>query len=169
MTTTYCNRNDIASIIGEPFILACIDDDRTGVESPAQTAYITGAIERAAVEMNQSLCKQYILSQLSGNAWCKWCNAYLACWYLIARRGNPPPPAIIDEVQTYRQQLAEIKFGRFEVPEQNPSFDHLPSVTNFKPEVSKVDAPIRVDLEESTRAYPVDGVKRNPAGMPGLW
>lgn len=169
MTTTYCTRLDIVSIIGEPFLLACIDDERNGVETPENAVYITGAIERAATEMNQSIFKQYILSELSGNAWCKWCNAYLACWYLIARRGNPPPAAIIDQVQTYRQQLAELKFGRFEIPEQNPSFDHLPSVSNFKPELGKVDSPIRVDLEESTRATPAGGVKRNPAGMPGYW
>jgi hypothetical protein len=169
MTTTYCARNDIGSIIGEPSILACIDDDRDGVESPAEQLYIAAAINRAAVEMNQSLCRQYTISELVNNDWCKWCNAYLASWFLYARRGNPPPPSIVDSVQTYRQQLAEIMFGRFQVPEQNPSFDHTPTVSNFKPELIKSVAPIRVNEEESTGLHPVPSRKRNPSGIPGPW
>lgn len=169
MTTTYCNRSDVATIIGDPMILSCIDDDRTGVETPEKTAIITACIERGAVEMNQALYQQYKLSDLSGNAWCKWCNAYLACWYLNSRRGNPPPPAIVDEVQTFKQQLSEIMFGRFQVPEQAPSIECIPVVSNFKPELGKLFSPIRVSRDESTGVDPVGGRKRNPAGIPGEW
>lgn len=170
MTTTYCARNDVAALIGEPAILACIDDDRDGVESPTEQGYIAAAINRGAVEMNQSLNQQYpTLSVLSSNDWCKWCNANLASWFLFARRGNPPPPSIVDAVQTYRQQLDEIRFGRFRIPEQAPAYDHLPTVTNFKPELIKANSPIRVDRQESTGLDPVGNRKRNPSGIPGPW
>ncbi len=170
MTAIYCARNDVASLIGEPAILACIDDDRDGVESPAESGYIAGAINRGAVEMNQCLNQQFPdLSVLSANDWCKWCNAHLTAWHLFARRGNPPPPSIIDAVQTYRTQLEEIRFGRFRVPEQAPAFDHLPCVSNFTPELRKGKNPIRVVEEESTGLKPVGHRMRNPSGIPGPW
>lgn len=170
MSQTYCVRADIESILGVAGVLACIDDDGDGTESAAETLHITNAIERAAVEMNSNLGKQYHpLTALADNDWCKWCNAYLAAEKLTARRSNPPPPSVIEAAQQYRADLLDARWGRFQVPDQAPSFDHTCTVSNFQPELGKTIAPIRVDRDESTGAEPDadSGRKRYPAGMPG--
>lgn len=167
MTTTYCDEDDLISIMGEPFIVAQSDDDMDGTLSATEATHATTAINRAAVEMNSALDSQYILADLANNDWCKWCNAYLAIWNLYARKGNPPSPSVIEAVQTFREHLSEARWGRFQVPEQAPSFDHTGSVSNFRPEMYKVDAPIRVIVEESTRDAPGENIKRNQAGLPG--
>jgi hypothetical protein len=173
MTTTYCNRLNIESIIGIPAVLACINDKQDGVESPTDTTRITDAIERAADEMNECLTQQYVLSQLSGSSWCRWCNAYVASWFLFERRGNPVPPGIVDAVQTYREKLEQIRWGRFQVPEVLPSFSARPTVSNFNPELGKFQNPIRVITEESTGDTPdatdPSRVKRNKAYQEGWW
>jgi len=169
MPTTYCNRLDVESIMGVPALLVCIDDDQDGVESARESNYVTAAIERAATEMNTSLRHQYILENLVGNDWCRWCNAYLAVWQLWSRRGNMPPSGLVDIINTYRGQLQEIKWGRFQIPETAPAFLYTPAVSNFQPELGKFDMPIRVDLNESTGGQPNSGVKRQVAGMPGPW
>lgn len=166
MTTTYCARADVVAIIGEPALLAYIDDDQDGEASPTENSFVTAAINRGATEMNESLACQYVLSGLSGNDWCKWCNAYLAIWFLEARRNNAPVGSVVDAVQTYRDKLREIRFGRFRVPEARPSYDHLPSVSNFNPELGNVQGPIAVDEQKSTTTAPVGNRKRNKAGYP---
>lgn len=167
MATTYCDDDDVISIAGEAFINACIDDDEDGVISVAEEAYTTSAIERAAVEMNSALNNQYKLSDLAGNDWCKWCNAYLAVWNLAARKNNPPPASVIAAVDQFKEQLSEARWGRFQIPEQSPSFDHSPSVSNLRPEAYKQTMPARVVEEESTRAVPTEGIQREVAFTPG--
>lgn len=168
MAQTYCTRSDVESIVGTAAVAACIDDNEDGVESAEETVHVTNAIERAAVEMNLSLERQYNpLSALASNAWCKWCNAYLTCYYLYARRGNPAPPGVVEMIDDYRQNLVHIRWGRQEVPEQNPSQEHIATVSNFHPELGKIDSPIRVDVNESTGAAPEGNRKRNVAKMPG--
>lgn len=168
MAQTYCTRADIVSIIGEAGVLACIDDDRDGVESAAETLHVTAAIERTATLMNSSLDKQYYpLSDLASNAWCKWCNAYLAVEALHARRSNPAPTSVVERCQEYRENLLDARWGRFQVPEQSPSFDHTPTVSNFQPELGKDVMPIRVDTNESTGLAPEGNRQRFVAGMPG--
>lgn len=160
MATVYCNRLNLESIISKAGVLACVDDDQTGEEGTTETSYIADCITRAAVEMNESLRCQYPLANLASNDWCRWCNAYLACWFLFERRANPVPPGIIDAVQTYRERLSEIRWGRFQVPEVSPAFDYAPSVTNFVPELGHSVAPIRVDTDESTTTAPQPSRKR---------
>ena len=167
MTTTYCDQDDVISIMGEPFIIAQCDDDMDGTLSTVEATHITTAIRRAAVEMNSALDAQYILSQLSTNDWCIECNAYLTVWYLYARKGNPPSPSVIEAVQVFREHLSEARWGRFQIPEQAPSFDHTGAVSNFRPELYKIEAPIRVIGEESTRDDPGENIKRHQAGLPG--
>lgn len=167
MAQTYCDYDDIVSIIGAAAVLACIDDDSDGNESTVESTQVTQSIERAAVEMNSALGCQYVLSELASNDWCKWCNAYLACYYLMKRRANPLPTSIGEDISFYRQQLEEARWGRFQVPEQASSFDHTAAVSNFRPEIYKNRNPIRVVTEESTREAPEDGVKREQANVPG--
>ncbi len=172
MATTYCARADLESIVGMAAVLAQVDDDQTGTESagtgtsPASASPFD-AIVRAAVEMNAAMRMQYKLSDLAGNDWCKWCNAYLACYYLWARKSNAPPPSVVENVNSYRELLDAIRWGRAEIPEQNPSFEHIATVSNFSPELMKSFNPVRVVKEESTGATPVGGRKRNVAGHPG--
>lgn len=162
--TTYCTRNDIASIIGEPAILACIDDNQNGSEDGEEAGYVTAAIERAATEINEKVRYQYgDLTALAGNAWLKWANAYIAAWHLFARRANAPPGSVEEYVLSIRDQLTEIRWGRSQIPEQAPQYNFAPSVSNFRPEFTNPQGPIAVDLDLSTGASPVDGIKRNTA------
>lgn len=169
MVTTYCDRDDIIDIAGEASILAAIDDGHDGVESAAETLYVTKAINRAAAEMNVALECQYILSELSGNEWCKWANASLALYFLRTRRNNPAEASVIEAVNSIRTMLEEIRWGRASLPEQSPSFDFTPAVSNMRPELFKVDNPIRVVREESTGGDPDPGIKRNLANQPGIF
>jgi hypothetical protein len=165
MTTTYCNRSDIESLIGAPAILACIDDNRNKQEDDSETPYIAQAIERAAADMNGLIRYQYDIptATLLTNAWCKWCNAYIAASYLFARRGNSPPSNIAERVLEFKQALEEIRWGRFQIPEKSPDYDYLPTVSNFIPEYTNPIGPIAVDPVLSTGTAPVDGRKRNNA------
>lgn len=166
MATTYCVRADIESILSTVGLVSAVDDDESGGPgiSVAEEAHVTNAIERAAVEMNHSLDRQYVLSDLSGNDWCKWCNASLAALAMATRRGQPAPASLVEEVSQYRKQLEEIRWGRDSVPEANPSYNHLPTVTNFKVQPGKYVAPIRVDTNESTGPAPEGERKRQIAG-----
>ena len=168
MAQTYCVRADVESILGVAGVLACIDDNQDGAEAAGETTEVTNAIERAAVEMNSSLRNQYVLSELADNDWCKWCNAYLAAYYLTNRKNNPPSASVADEIIRFRDQLGEARWGRFQVPEQAPSFQHTPTVSNFNVELQKLDTPIRVVTEESTGSAPTNpNIKRETAFNPG--
>jgi hypothetical protein len=165
MATTYCVKSDLESIIGEAAVRSASDDSRTAV---GDDTLVTSAIERAAVEMNGSLRVQYpTLSALTSNDWCKWCNAYLGCLYLLARRNNKTPASVVEECNTYRAQLEDIRWGRWSIPEQLPQGDHRASVSNFTVELNKIANKVRVDEDESTGDTPGSNIKRNPANQPG--
>jgi hypothetical protein len=161
MPQTYCTRVEIESILSAPGLLALIDDDADGVESPQESAYIGHAIERAAVEINHAADKQYVLTDLAGNAWMKWANATLAVMFLAKRRNNPLPESIAQDVQQIREQLTEIRWGRDGVPDAAPSFDHSAAVSNLTPQLGHGYAPVRVNVQESTGEQPVGDRKRN--------
>lgn len=168
MSTTYCLRVDVEDIMGIASVVALCDDDQDGVLSVAEVAYITGAISRGAVEVNIAVAtSSYDYASLTSNVWVKWCNAYLAAYYLSARKNNPPSASVMDAVQRYRQNLQELQYGRFLIPEQTPDHDSRPTVSNFRPEIYKQSMPIRVVEEESTGAKPEGGLKREPAYVPG--
>jgi hypothetical protein len=169
MAIVYCSRLDIVSIIGEAAVLACIDDDQDGVESPLESSFVDHAIERAAVEMSIYLRQQYDLLDIANNTWCKWCNAYLAAWNLFTRRGNPPPDTLVQIVDKYREELKDIKNGLMQLPEQNSSFEYIPTVSNLQPELGKLVMPVRVDVQESTGSSPAPGRMRHVAKQPGFW
>ena len=165
---TYCSTDDVKAIIGEAAYNACLDDDQDGVLSGTESGYATSAIERAAVELNSSLRHQYVLSQLATNEWCKWANAELAAFYLRSRRNNPVEQSHADAVVQIRTELLEMRWGRQQLPQQSPSFEHIPTVSNFTPEIGKYVNPIRVVREESTGVDPVGGRKRNVANLGGF-
>ena len=162
MTTTYCTRTDITSLIGAPAVLACIDDNQDGNETSDEQQFVTDAIERAANDMNEAFEHQYdVLANLTTNTWCKWCNAYLAAWYLFARRGNAPPGSLMESVANYKEKLIEIRWGREKIPEKSPDFNTLPTVSNPLIELKNDRGPLTIDRQQSTGSDPVDGIKRN--------
>lgn len=165
-TQTYCDREDIVSIIGEAGLLACIDDNANGQEDPEETPFIASAISRAAAEMNRSISKQYSpLTGLASNEWCKWCNAYLAIFHLQARRSNAPAASVIEAVISNRELLEHIRWGRESVPEGIPTHNHSPAVSNFSVQPNNPDGPIVVNVEQSTGGNPSAGVRRNVGGL----
>lgn len=164
MTTTYCTRLNIASLIGEPAVLACIDDDQNGTEDGTESGYVDGAIERAAVYMNEKMTHQYDLANLTTNAWCKWCNAALAAYELFARRGNSPPGSVMESVINYKELLEQIRWGRGTIPEKHPDYDFTPAVSNPIVEMKNKEGPVAIDVEQSVGSTPASGRKRNVAG-----
>lgn len=168
MATTYCTTTELDAIIGTPSRVSWSDDDQDGVLSVTEATYATLAIERAAVEMNAAIEQSdYDFADLASNAWCKWCNAYLAVHYLAARKNNTPADSVEMQVAQYRAWLEELRWGRFRIPEQAPSHETRGTVSTFAAELYKETNPIRVIVEESTGSAPVPPIKREVAGIPG--
>lgn len=161
MATTYCTRTDVEAIISTAGLLACIDDNENGQEDGSEGTYITKAIERAAVNINLKVGRQYKLSDVTANAWLKWANAVIALSYLSKRRNNPLPESLGQDVKETEDLLNEIGWGRASLPEQVPSFDHSAAVSNFRVEMGHSTNPVRVNVNESTGNAPVDGITRN--------
>lgn len=160
MTTTYCAAADVQFVLSEVGVTLRTDDDE---DRESDADQITSAIEIAATTMNQHLDRRYILSQLSGNAWCKWTNAYLAAFVLDSRQNNQPGPRLTEERAERLEFLKEIASGNEGVPEQTESYDQLPCLSNYTLEQWQA-MPVRVREDISTRP-PAAGtpVKRNPA------
>lgn len=170
MSTIYCVKADIEAILGVAGVLALIDDDQDGEASAAELLHVTAAIERAAVEMNTAIeNSDYDYADLTSNDWCKQCNATLAAYKLSGRKNNTPSATVVEEYQHFKNCLEELRWGRFRIPEQAPSHETKPTVSNFRPEVNKNHSPIRVVTEESTGSSPADGIKREQAYQPGIW
>lgn len=168
MTTTWCVIGDVQSILSSAGATACLDDDETGTLSAGESAYGTDMIETAAVEMNASIERQYILADLAGNGWCKRANAILAAYFTSGRRSNPIPQTLADWAATVREYLALVADGRRQIPEATSSLDHGPAVSTFRPELWKRQ-PIRVDTQLSTGTPPADGIKRLPSNASGIY
>jgi hypothetical protein len=166
-TQTYCVAADVEYVLSAAGVTACLDDGEDGQRSAAEDDLLTRAIEIAAGKINQRVRHQYKLTDLAaGNDWLRDCNAYLAAKSLAERRGNPSPQSLMDECKDRERLLEEIRWGREQIPQQNPSFDHSPTVTNFEPELGRYHSPIRVRQIESTGEEPEPPVKRWPAGGP---
>lgn len=160
---TYCDREDIEAIIGKPSVLACIDDDEDGLENPEDEDKITSVIERAASEINGYIRHQYVLTDVTNNAWLKWANAQLASYLLRTRRNNPAEASHVDAIQEVRKLLVEVRWGRDQLPDQSPSFNHTATVSNFRIELGNPVSPVAVDTDQSTGPNPVGSRKRNIA------
>lgn len=165
---SYCSRTDIENIMGPAAVLASIDDDQDQVESAADTAALTAIIDRAANEMNQMIRHQYVLADVAGNDWLVYAQATIVVYRLRTRRNNPAEGSVEEEYRSVMRLLKEVRWGREQLPDQSPSYDHLPSVSNFSPQLFRQDAPIRVSEEESTTTAPVGNRKRNTSGEAGF-
>lgn len=160
MATTYCTRADIDTLLSPAGVLACIDDDESGDESPIESLHVTKCIERAATKLNSLISRQYVLSEVTANAWMKWANAVLASMYLMKRRSNPLPQALADDVKEIEDLANEIAWGRGKLPEQAPSFDHSAATSSFNPQPGRYH-PIGVEIQGSTGLSPVGNRKRH--------
>lgn len=159
-TTTYCLRADVEDIISAAGVAMAVDDNRDGVNTPAEDARVTRAIEMAASNMNSRIGRRYKLSDLSSNDWVKFCNATLAAEMVMRRRGNGPPPSVVDAADQYRDDLNDILADRLSIPEQAESFDFSMTATNYIPQRGQRVQPIRVDKRISTGDDPDDSLKR---------
>lgn len=158
---TYCVRDDIEHLMGAAGVVACIDDDEDGIETGDETLHVTWAIERGANLLNSYLIYQYVLSELAGNDWLKDQNVLLAQYYLRMRRNNTPDQHIVDQVNELKNILLDIRWGRWKVPGQLPSFDTTPSVSSLKVEMGLRVNQVRVVPEESTGDAPEGSATRN--------
>lgn len=164
---TYCSTDNLKSIMGEAGFVAALDDEENGVLSAQAELYATAAIERAAVKINAMVRHQYILADVASNDWLKWANAAYAVYELRCRKMNPAEASVDDNYQEAKDMLVEIRWGRQQLPEQSPSFDYLPTVSNLKVVPKANPGPVRVDLQESTGSAPAanSGRKRFTTGF----
>ncbi len=161
--TTYCVQADVNAVLSEAGVRNFADDNDDGSNTTTETSYVTRAIERGAGKMNSILDTIYKLSDLSGNEWCRDCNAAIAAKLLAGRRGNPVPESLVTDCDEYMETLKEIQLGQQKVPGINPSFNNAPTTTNYRPEIGKREMPIRVDVQDSTGESPEGNRKRRVA------
>lgn len=164
---TYCDRDDIASIISELGVIASIDDSMDGVESVNDELQVTKAIERAALKINQHVRQQYKLLDVANNTWLTYANAVLAAYDLRKRRGNPVEGSINDEYQEVQTVLNDVRWGRQQLPDQAPSFDYTPTTSSMQTQLGNVLSPVVVNPAQSTGLPPVGNVRRITGG--GYW
>jgi len=162
MAQTYCVAADVEFVLSAAGVTACLDDGEEGVRSAEADDLLDRAIDVAAGKINQHVRHQYKLSDLTPatNTWLRDTNAYLAAKVLAMRRGNPCPESLVEEVKEREAALVEIRWGRESIPQQLPSHEHTPSVTNYKSRLGNPDGPIPVDEQTSVGSQPVNGVKR---------
>jgi phage gp36-like protein len=138
--TTYCTTADLNACWAPDLILASVDDDASGTLSPVETGYLERAIERAAGRMNAYLETRYTLANLAGNTWCRDANAALAVYLLSIRRGEPAPESLQQQYDAYLADLLEISAGRQNVPQVTAPLDMLPTVTNYRLDLTQARA-----------------------------
>ncbi len=163
-TTIYCTQSDVEAVLSEFGFLARIDDDRDDTIGTTEAAIVTAMIRKAAGRMNSRLQKRYKLSDLVNNDWCKDTNAWLAAWYVTARRGGAAPPGIAEEYNNLLTELDAIRDNDADVPDISESFEAIPTVSNFTVEPFRRHAKVRVIERISTGEKPAGNRKRFPSG-----
>jgi hypothetical protein len=159
-TQTYCSISNVEEVLSAQGATAFVDDDETGSRSTAEAAFATTMIEYAAERINMQIGMVYVLSDVVGNGWLKYANAYLAAGNLVQRRGMPLTPSLASQIDQIIEQLGQVVTGALRLPQQNPSFDTLPTVTNFKIDLSNADTATPVHVAASTGPAPVGNRKR---------
>lgn len=158
MTTTYgVTSTEVDFVLSSAGVARRTNDDETGVDDSTQ---VTSAIEMEAATINMYLGRRYVLSELTSNAWVKWTLAWFAAYRLDCRLANNPAPLLVKEREERLELLKLIADGQLDLPEQNPSYECLPSVTNLAAELRGGTKKIRVDPYSSTRP-PSTEVVRN--------
>jgi hypothetical protein len=171
MPQTYCTAEHLEFVLSEAGLAALLDDDETGDTSVSEEALIETAISWSATEINAAVEQQYKLSDVASNTWLQMANAILACDWLARRRRNPVEEngPIGSMVRTVREKLAGIRWGKEHLPEQAPSFNHLPTVSNFVPHLGARNGPVLVDKSNSVGSNPAPGIEQNASPFYGPW
>jgi hypothetical protein len=159
-TQAYCTIADVEELLSVQGATAFVDDDETGSRSTAEAAFITSMIGYAAERINFQINQVYVLADVVNNGWLNYANAYLAAGNLIQRRGMPLTPSLSDQIDQILDQLSQIVNGSARLPQQVPSFDTLPTVSNFKVDLSNANTPTPVNVSASTGPAPVGNRKR---------
>lgn len=158
VTQTYCTSDHVRFILSQPGLTALVDEDESGVASVLEEVDITTAIDWAAAsEINGQVSYQYKLADVTGNVALQMANALFAAEQLCQRRNNPLPSVLAARCDKARKFLNEVRWGRQHLPEQNASFNTLPTVSNFIP-VLGASGRVAVDQWNSTGSAPVDGL-----------
>ena len=150
----FCTQGDVAAILSEHGMVSFVDDDDDYTADAGELAIVDNMIERAAYMMMTFLDQRYSKEHLSGNVWCKWCNASWASLYTAARRGMPTMESLREDVDFFKERLQDIHCGYYRVPEAAEMFDSLPSVTNYDVERRRMVMPVRVSRLMSTTDSP---------------
>lgn len=151
---TYCDRDDLDAIVSKHGIDAMVDDDQDGLISSTEETYVVFAIERAATQINMYLQRRYKAADVVNNEWLKGANAAMAVCLIVKRRANPSSPSLEEECDDYMGWLDGIKTKEFDLPNQSPSVDMTPTVSNFRPELFRSVMKPRVSRQESTGTDP---------------
>ncbi len=158
---SYCDEDDVKSILSEHGVNAFTDDDLDGV---SDGTLVQDAIDRvAAIDIDFVLNQRYRLADLANNEWCRWANAILAACAITERRNMPGSESLSRLRTTILEQLKGIGQGARKLPGEPERFDHLPAVTNYHPERWRGDMPIRAVRERSTGDDPQPPVRRWPS------
>lgn len=164
---TYCTAVHINDVLSDNGVRFRADDDQSGAvaASGTESTAVSNAIERSATRMNMALQHTaYTLSALASNEWCKWCNAILAAVQLCRRRGNQVPQSLLQEEQYYLETLGLLQRGVLgDIPGTHPSFETMPTVTNYTPEPWRAGMPVRRREVTSTGSRPPGTVKSWPS------
>lgn len=159
-TQTYCAIADVESVLSAEGVTAFVDDDETGSRSTAEVAFVTTMIEFAAERINFRINMVYDLADVVGNGWLKYANSYMAAANLIQRRNLPLTPSLSNQVDQIIESLDRIEQGQARLPQQSPSFDTLPTITNFAIELNNPNTATPVRVDASTGPAPVGNRKR---------
>lgn len=151
---TYCDRDDLEAIVSKHGVDAFVDDDQDGLISATEETYVTFAIERAATQINMYLQRRYKAADVVNNDWLTGANAALAVCLIVKRRGNPDITSLTEECDDYTGWLDGIKNKEFDLPNQSPSVDNTPTVSNFRVELWRSTMKPRVSRQESTGSDP---------------
>lgn len=157
---TYCTRDDIEALIGPPSVDVGLDRDQDGALSAYEDSLVDTAISNAALKINNMVRHQYKLSDVTNNEWLTYANAVLALNAIRGMGGNPSEPSVTDEYQEVMDILREVRWGRDQLPEQSPSFDHTPTTSAMQSQLGNRESPIIVNPNQSTGLPPVGGRRR---------
>lgn len=156
----YGSRAGVEALLSPASILAAIDVDEDGVESTYEESLIDAAIIRAALKINQQIRHQYKLSDVTNNDYLEYANNVYAAYEIRTLSGDPAEPSLQDKYQEIEAVLKEVRWGRDQLPDQSPSFDHLPTVSSLQVNMANPLSPVVVNTSQSTGSAPVGNRRR---------
>lgn len=103
MTTTYCDADDLADILGEAGVSLRLSD------VPPEA--LGRVLVRAAAKVNRYCLRRYTAAKLAASEWVRVVAAEMAAYLLCTRKGNPAPSSVVDLWNMALEDLKLIKAG----------------------------------------------------------